>query len=170
MRDHLARSACEAAGPRRKPRLGGEAAHRKPPIDRLYSVSVTFCHFGHGIHRQKVAVFESQHFAGVTIAAVLRARTGGCAPTAIFPFSQAAWPSTSRISTRRKRLLNKSRVQSAGQICFTSPQAKGKQQQVESDGVDTTEKEKQPRTELLDCVTELLESKLNEGRLQPILT
>ena len=46
---------------------------------------------------------------------------------------------------------------------FTSPQAKGKQQQVESDGVDTTtEKEKQPRTELLDCVTELLESKLNE--------
>ena len=46
---------------------------------------------------------------------------------------------------------------------FTSPQAKGKQQQVESDGVDTTtEKEKQPRTELLDCVTELLEEKLNE--------
>jgi hypothetical protein len=43
----------------------------------------------------------------------------------------------------------------------TSPQAKGKQQQVESDGVDTTEKEKQPRTELLDCVIELLESKLN---------
>jgi hypothetical protein len=35
---------------------------------------------------------------------------------------------------------------------------------VESDGVDTTtEKEKQPRTELLlDCVTELLEEKLNE--------
>jgi hypothetical protein len=32
---------------------------------------------------------------------------------------------------------------------FTSPQAaKGKQQQVKSDGVDTTEKEKQPRTEL----------------------
>jgi hypothetical protein len=45
---------------------------------------------------------------------------------------------------------------------FTSPQAKGKQQQVKSDGVDTTEKEKQPRTELLDCVTELLEPKLNE--------
>jgi hypothetical protein len=48
---------------------------------------------------------------------------------------------------------------------FTSPHAnaKGKHQQVESDGVDTTEKEKQPRTELLDCViTELLESKLNE--------
>jgi hypothetical protein len=37
---------------------------------------------------------------------------------------------------------------------FTSPQAKGKHQQVKSDGVDTTEKEKQPRTELLDCVTE----------------
>jgi hypothetical protein len=45
---------------------------------------------------------------------------------------------------------------------FTSPQAKGKQQQVESDGVATTEKERQPRTELLDCVTELLEPKLNE--------
>jgi hypothetical protein len=29
---------------------------------------------------------------------------------------------------------------------FTSPQAKGKHQQVESDGVDTTEEEKQPRT------------------------
>jgi hypothetical protein len=40
-------------------------------------------------------------------------------------------------------------------------QAKGKQQQVEGDGVDTTEKEKQPRTELFDCVIELLESKLN---------
>jgi hypothetical protein len=35
---------------------------------------------------------------------------------------------------------------------FTSPQAKGKRQQVESDGVDTTEKEKQPRTELLDSL------------------
>ena len=30
MRGHLAHSACEAAGPRRKPRLGGEAAHRFP--------------------------------------------------------------------------------------------------------------------------------------------
>ena len=47
-------------------------------------------------------------------------------------------------------------------VNFTSPQPKGKQQQVESDGVDTAEKEKQPRTELLDCITELLESKLNE--------
>jgi hypothetical protein len=55
--------------------------------------------------------------------------------------------STSRISTRRKRLLNKSRVQSAGQISQAHRQAKGKQQQVESDGVDTAEKEKQPRTE-----------------------
>jgi hypothetical protein len=50
---------------------------------------------------------------------------------------------------------------------FTSPQAKGKQQQVESDGVDTTEKEKQPRTELLDCVTELLEPKLSEWGNEP---
>jgi hypothetical protein len=36
---------------------------------------------------------------------------------------------------------------------------------VKSDGVDivdTIEKENQPRTELLDCVTELLEPKLNE--------
>jgi hypothetical protein len=40
MRGHLARSACEAAGARRK-RLGGEAAHRFHEQD-LYPVSVTF--------------------------------------------------------------------------------------------------------------------------------
>jgi hypothetical protein len=85
----------------------------------------------------------------------------------IFPFSHAAWPSTSGISryvsTRRKKELAEQESRAECWANFTSPQAKGKQQQVASDAVDTTEKEKQPRTELLDdCVTELLGSKLNE--------
>jgi hypothetical protein len=42
MRGHLARSACEAAGPRRKPRLGGEAAHRFP---RAEASSYFFLYF-----------------------------------------------------------------------------------------------------------------------------
>jgi hypothetical protein len=45
MMGHLAHSACEAPGPRRKPRLGGEAAHRFPraakPIGVTFSILVT---------------------------------------------------------------------------------------------------------------------------------
>jgi hypothetical protein len=48
MRGHLARSACEAAGPRRKPRLGGEAAHRFPRAKTSAPVSVFFSLFCHG--------------------------------------------------------------------------------------------------------------------------
>jgi hypothetical protein len=41
MRGHLAHSACEAAGPRRKPRLGGEAAHWFPRAE----ASIRSAHF-----------------------------------------------------------------------------------------------------------------------------
>jgi hypothetical protein len=54
MRGHLARSACEAAGPRWKPRLGGEAAHRFPRAAKSPSALLFFFfYFGHGIHDKK---------------------------------------------------------------------------------------------------------------------
>jgi hypothetical protein len=43
MRGHLAHSACEAAGSRRKPRLGGEAAHRFPRAKASIRSAIFLC-------------------------------------------------------------------------------------------------------------------------------